>query len=381
MAEFFSPQNLEDLKKPIETARGLPNEAFTSPDFLELERRTLFRKNWVFAGRLSEVPNPGDVKMVEIAGQPLILVCGRDQAVRVFYNVCPHRGAQIITEDRSGGSVIACKYHAWTFELDGPLRGRAHFDGPGKHARGDASDPNCPSLFPVKSDTWHDAIFVNLDGNAGPLEGHLDPVLRQAEGFDIGQFEYARTVEGRFDSNWKLTIENWSDVYHVFAVHPTLNKIMDESERTGMSADRNLIYCRWGYDRATLEQEALPVASNLTGQALTSSFMGHLFPALCISFHPGVFLLWEYRAVTVDCTELRLHIYVAGGAANDPAFKEALDEKAAYYDALNAEDDEVCRLMQQGRRAQGYDGGRFAPYWDQGTLHLAKLVADAVSTD
>lgn len=379
MTDIFSSTTLRDLHKPIDTARGLPNEAFTSPDFLSLEQRTLFRRNWVFAGRLSEVPNPGDVKMVEVAGQPLILVRGRDKAVRVFFNVCPHRGAQIVTEDRSGGSVIACKYHAWTFELDGPLRGRAHFGGPGQHARGDANDPNCPSLFSVTSDTWHDAVFVNIDGKAGPLTDHLDPVLKQAEGFDIAQFEYARTVEGRFDSNWKLTIENWSDVYHVFAVHPTLNQIMAPEERTGMSSDRNLIYCRWGYDRESLEREPLPVAKNLNGRALNSSFMGHLFPALCISFHPGVFLLWEYRAVAVDSTELRLHIYVAGGAANDPAYQSALDEKAAYYVALNAEDDEVCRLMQQGRRAEGYDGGRFAPYWDEGTLHLAKLVADAVS--
>ena len=379
MTQVFTQDVLTNIAKPIEAARGLPNAAFTSPEFLELEDKTLFRRNWVFAGRQSELPNPGDIKMLDVAGQPLIMVRGRDEAVRVFYNVCPHRGAQIVTEDREGARVIACKYHAWTFELDGPLRARAHFDGPKKHAKGNPEDPNCPSLFPVRSDTWHDAIFVNLDGQAGPLSDHLDPFLKQAEGFDIGQFEYARTVEGVFDSNWKLTVENWSDVYHVFAVHPTLNKIMAEDERSGMQTDRNLIYCRWGYDAETLAREPLPIAKNLEGAARNSSFMGHLFPALCISFHPGMFLLWDYKPLSHDKTQVKLHIYAAGGAPGLPEYQEHLDARAQYYSDLNAEDDEVCRLMQVWRRADGYDGGRFAPYWDKGTLHLAQLVADAVS--
>jgi len=379
MTQHFAQEVLENIQKPIETARGLPNEAFVSPGFLELENKTLFRRHWVFAGRKSEIPNPGDIKMVDIADQPLILVRGKDDVVRVFYNVCPHRGAQIVTEDRSGSRVIGCKYHAWTFELSGPLRGRAHFDGPGKHAKGDAEDPNCPSLFPVRSETWHDAIFVNLDGSAGPLSEHLEPVVKQAEGFDLSQFEYARTVEGVFDSNWKLTVENWSDVYHVFVVHPTLNQLMDQNARTGMQADRNLIYCRWGYDEKTLENEALPLAQNLSGAAKNSSFNGHLFPALCISYHPAMFLLWDYKPLAHDRTQVKLHIYVAGGAASDPQFEKVLDQRVKYYSDLNGEDDEVCRLMQVGRRADGYDGGRFAPYWDKGTLHLAKLVVDAVS--
>ncbi|MFY9237544.1 MAG: aromatic ring-hydroxylating dioxygenase subunit alpha [Roseovarius sp.] len=379
MTSHFSPEVLENLRKPVQLARGLPNEAFVTPEFLELENKTLFRRHWVFAGRQSEIPNPGDIKMVDIAGQPLIMVRGKDAAVRVFYNVCPHRGAQIVTEDREGSRVIACKYHAWTFELDGPLRARAHFDGPGKHAKGDPADPNCPSLFPVRSDTWHDAIFVNLDGQAGSLTDHLAPFSKQAEGFDVSQFEYARTVEGTFDSNWKLTVENWCDVYHVFAVHPTLNKIMDENARTGMSTDRNLIYCRWGYDAETLAREPLPIARNLSEDARTSSFMGHLFPALCISYHPGVFLLWDYKPLSHDRTQVKLHIYAAGGAPGLSEYQEHLDARAQYYIDLNAEDDEVCRLMQIGRRADGYDGGRFAPYWDKGTLHLAQLVVDSVS--
>lgn len=379
MQQFFSEETLSNLKKPMETARGLPNEAFVDPGFMDLENRTLFRRKWVFAGRKSEIPNPGDIKMVDVAGQPLILVHGRDNEVRAFYNVCPHRGAQIVTEDRQGERLIACKYHSWTFELEGKLRARPHFHGPGKHEKADHSDPNCPSLAPIACDIWHDGIFVNLDGNAGPLAEHLAPLLKQAEGFDVSQFKYARTVTGKFNSNWKLTVENWSDVYHVFAVHPLLNSMMDQSSRTGMSTDRNLIYCRYDYDADTLAREPLPKATDLAPNQAESAFIGHLFPALCISFHPAMFLFWDYKPLGHDWTQVQLHIYVAGDAATNPDYAKILDDRAAYYTSLNGEDEEVCRLMQVGRRADGYDGGRFAPYWDKGTLHMAQLVADGVS--
>ncbi len=369
---------LDGLSKPIETARGLPNEAFVSPEFLALENKTLFPRNWVFAGRQSQVPNPGDIAQIEIAGDPLILVRGKDNVVRVFYNVCPHRGARLVSEDRSGGAVLTCRYHAWTFELSGELRARAHFHGPGENDRAKPDQAECPHLFPVRSQTWHDAVFVNLDGEAGDLQTHLAPLDRQADGLDISQFDYATTVTGRFNCNWKLAIENWSDVYHVFAVHPLLDSLMDAKQRSGMSTDRNLIYCRWGYDPETIAREGLPMATGLTGAAASSSFMGHLFPGLCVSFHPTMFLLWDYKPLTHDWTELALHIYMVGEAATDQKHASLRADKVRYYTDLNAEDDEVCRLLQEGRSARGYDGGRFAPYWDTGTLYLAKLVAESV---
>ena len=369
----------EAISRPIERSRGLPNEAFSTPEFLALENRTLFPRNWVFAARLSEVPNPGDIKMVEVAGDPLVIIRDKHGRVRVFYNVCPHRGAKLITEDQTGKQLITCKYHAWCFDLSGALRGRPNFNGPKKHDTPDGSDPDRPGLFEVRSDFWYDGVFVNLDGKAPPLADYLAPLNRQAEGFDIAQFNYASTVTGRFNCNWKLAIENWSDVYHVFAVHPGLNTMMDPSNRTGMTTEGNLIYCRWGYDQETLEREKLPVAQGLDGTGMTTSFNGHLFPGLGISFHPTLFLYWDFKPQGHDWTILALHIYYVGEAASSDEHAGLRDQKARYYTGLNAEDDEVCRLMQEGRQARGYDGGRFSPYWDQGTRHLAQLVADAVS--
>ena len=91
---------LESLNQDLEQARGLPNEAFTSEEFLQLEQEHLFARCWLFAGRLSAVPNAGDLLPIEVGGRPFILVRGHQGEARVFHNVCPHRGAAALFRPR-----------------------------------------------------------------------------------------------------------------------------------------------------------------------------------------------------------------------------------------------------------------------------------------
>jgi len=370
------------MARPVAEARGLPNEAFVDPAFLDLENQTVFAQNWVFGGRRSEVPAIGDIRQTRVGGNPLFLVRGQDNGVRVFHNVCPHRGARLVTEDLDGARAITCKYHRWGFGLSGKLRARPHFKGPGLHDAADPDSPDCPHLFEVRSTCWHDGVFVNLDGNAPPLTEYLAPLDKQAEGFDIAQFDYANTVSCEFDCNWKLAVENWSDVYHVFAVHPGLNDLMDPGKRTGATPDGNLIYnryYRWGDEEESPAKDDLPRVQGLQGQAKTVSFNGHLYPGVCISFHPTMFLFWHFQPLTVDRSRLDLHIYYVAKAARAARYAALRQARTDYYFSLNAEDEEVCRLLQQGRQGRGFDGGRFSPFWDRGTLHFANLVARSVT--
>ena len=126
---------LERLGRDTAAARGLPNEAFTTQDFLDLEYRHAFARSWVFAGRASSVPDRGDVEPVEVAGRSLFLARGADDVVRVFHNVCPHRGAHLVVEHARGAPALTCPYRAWSFGLDGTLKGRPHYHGPERHDR------------------------------------------------------------------------------------------------------------------------------------------------------------------------------------------------------------------------------------------------------
>ena len=111
ISEFLSPQELEELNRPSSSALGLPGRVYSDPDFLELERRTLFRHGWVAVAVASEIPEPGDVLPVDVAGSPLALARDRDGNINCFHNVCRHRGAAVVTEPASKRAVLRCPWH------------------------------------------------------------------------------------------------------------------------------------------------------------------------------------------------------------------------------------------------------------------------------
>ena len=211
------------------SARGLPNEAFTSPDFLALERKHLFSRTWVFAGVLSDVPNPGDVKPVNAAGHPLFMATDQHGKTRVFHNVCPHRGTRLIIEDMTKARALTCPYHAWSFTLEGDLQGRPHFHGPDNHDRGRNATDVC--LFEARSAIWNDWVFVNLDGEAPAFEIYMGPVMAQYQDWNLGSFRLGAYKPYTFNCNWKLALENFFDNYHVFKLHPALHAMQTPGDR------------------------------------------------------------------------------------------------------------------------------------------------------
>ena len=120
---------LERIEAPLEEAGALPNAAYTSDAFLELENERLFARGWTLAGCAHQIPGPGDGLPVTVAGLPLILLRNREGEIRAFHNVCRHRGAQILAEPCRGKPALTCPYHAWSYDLEGRLTARPHFHG------------------------------------------------------------------------------------------------------------------------------------------------------------------------------------------------------------------------------------------------------------
>src|SRR5512145_2457930 len=134
----MTPEEIRTLRRLMEyeAARKAPPEGFpalpdipagryTDPRFFELERQHLWRKSWLFAAHLDEVPEPGCFRLWENAGQPVLIVHAEDGAINAFYNTCSHRGAPIVTQPsgrRPGKHPrLVCRYHAWTYSLAGEL--------------------------------------------------------------------------------------------------------------------------------------------------------------------------------------------------------------------------------------------------------------------
>ena len=370
---------LETLSKETGEARGLPNQAFTTESFLALEQDRLFPRCWTFAGRASAIPNAGDSEIVEVAGQPLILTRGDDNQIRVFQNVCPHRGARIMPASVTGRRTITCPYHGWSFQLDGSLAGRPHFDGPGCHdnAIKDCQRKDSPGLFDVRSAQWFDWIFVNLDGQAEAFKDACRPAMERIAVYSLDEFRFEAVERFEFDCNWKLVMENWIDMYHIFKVHPDLNSFMDPQARRGMSVDGNFIFNQYLMNRPSRAIGLEPAAG--TEDVRSQVTFGLLFPNVGITVDASNLLFVKITPLAANRTQMEMLFYFPKEVATSPKFQPARETYRNWWVELNGEDEHVCHMLQLGRQCQAYDGGRFAPYWDQASIHFQRSIIETMS--
>ena len=175
VASLLGAEAIEQLNRPIENARGLGAAAYASEVFFRLEQETLFGRQWTGVAFGHQIPNPGDALPVTVAGGiPAIVLRDRDGDVRAFHNVCRHRGAVILTEPCKGRPTIRCPYHGWAYALDGVLKATPLWDGKRVADPGSIDRAN-RGLVPIRCAVWADVVFVDLSGEAPPIETAAAP--------------------------------------------------------------------------------------------------------------------------------------------------------------------------------------------------------------
>ena len=366
-------------QRPSSESRGLPNHFFTDPEHYRLEQQSLFHRTWVFAGITAAVPAPGSVFHTEVAGVPIVFTHDDDGKIRAFQNVCLHRGARLVCANKTRAKRLTCPYHAWAYRLDGKLA-----SGPITTVRPAAS--NAPAMVRRRACLR----FAWLSGTGPcwststvrhhPSSKYLESLNRETAPYDFAPVRYAQTITAEFESNWKLSVENWMDSYHVFSVHPTLDKMMIPEQRKAAIDSGTLIYTDYFLTEIGLEKRGggLPRLPGVPEELSNASFNALQFPNWSISVHPSYLMFWHFVALAVDRTRVELHMHFVGDAADDGVHAETRAQLLDYYTLLNEEDRKVCRLLQEGRAAPAYDGGRFSPYWDAGGARLAELVRRAM---
>ena len=375
---------VEHINRPTIRAAGLPNEAYTSEAFLMLERERLFNPTWTCIGHACTVPAPGDVRPVDFLGQPMLLVRDRDGEVRVFHNVCSHRGNQLVREPCRFPARIRCPYHAWTYGLDGRLEGTPHIGGPGRHEN-ESFDRGAHGLKAIRAAVWMDLVFVNLSGDAPPFERHIEPLgsrLHALTGRD--QYERMRpaATHGRFelefDGNWKLVIENNLESYHLPFVHPDLNarsRLEDHYHFYGgdlFAGQGSNLYQPGAGDNAA-------AFHRFEGWPDRVSEYPTLFPNVFIGVHyDHVWSLMLYP-LAPDRTREYWQVYYVGDTADDPSHDAARETSMEGWRNIFIEDMGVVEGMQRGRSSPAFRGGVFSGVMDEPTHHFHKWVANRLA--
>ena len=217
-------RSLDRIKADVGTASALPNASYVDPDVYEAEKQVLFFQSWAAVDFASEVPEAGDAKPVEFLGTPMLLVRDRSGRLRVFENVCRHRGTVLVEERKNIPGVIRCPYHSWCYGLDGRLVSTPHVGGPG-HNIHEAVRREELGLLEVRSHVWLDVVFINVSGDAPSFEEHAATLLARWKEFDLPIFRPQGDSAFKLDAacNWKLAVENYCESYHLPWVHPGLN--------------------------------------------------------------------------------------------------------------------------------------------------------------
>ena len=153
--------DLVSVLSPIEQAHGLPNACYIDQAMHAKETEKLFKQGWSAIGFGCDVPHPGCVYPVSVHGVPLLMVRTKNNEVRVFENVCRHRGMILVEEAAQLNGPITCPYHAWAYDFEGALKATPHVGGPNIH-KDETVVCESLSLNTVRSVVWRDVVFINM---------------------------------------------------------------------------------------------------------------------------------------------------------------------------------------------------------------------------
>jgi phenylpropionate dioxygenase-like ring-hydroxylating dioxygenase large terminal subunit len=209
---ILDPVHYSEVRRPLSQASVLPPWCYTSQEFYDRERESIFKKVWNPVGRIDQIPAPGNFFTTEIVGIPLIVVRDRQGQVRAFVNSCRHRGTQLASGTGTC-RVFSCPYHSWSYSLEGELINTPGMEGVENFDRKDFP------LMSVRAGVWAGFIFVNPDPDCESLEEYLGALRSTLACYAMEDMVCVRREVYDLNCNWKLLIENFKESYHLATVH------------------------------------------------------------------------------------------------------------------------------------------------------------------
>ncbi len=351
----------------------LPREVYLSDEIWRAERDRIWYGHWVLVGRDHDVVSVGDRLLVDVAGESIVVVRDDEGALRAFYNVCRHRGAELI--DPAGpacgsfGAAIRCPYHAWTYGLDGELR-RAPFLDP-------ADKPEV-ALHQVAVDVWGGFVFVNLAaGEAAPLADQLGPIPERVRRYPLHTLRRGLSYTYEVAANWKVLAENYNECYHCGPVHPALCDLVPEFRRggTGLAWHDGIPHRpgAWTFTKNGItDRDPFP---DLDEHERVRHKGELVYPNLLVSLSAEHVAAFRLAPRGPAMTTVVCDLLFAPDAIAAPSFDPY--DAGDLWDTVNKEDWAICESVQRGMASRAWTGGWFAPMEDD-TADIARWYRTAM---
>jgi choline monooxygenase len=330
---------------------ALPGHLYSDPAVFAEEKRRLFYKSWQVVAHESELPNAGDYVCATIVDQSVFVLRGAENDVRAFFNVCQHRAHELLTGRGNVKSAIVCPYHAWSYELDGSLRGaRATRHLPD-------FDPKEYDLAAVRLERHLGFLFVNLDGAAPSLgelaSGMFADMARELPWLsDLAfnpAYSFNQETGALLEANWKVMAENCLECYHCGPAHKAYADMIDVGhyELTRHGA--------WMKSAAPLRRGDSSAYRVRPDEPVQHNVFWHLFPNIEFGVMPGSRALSAFYFTPVNAEQTRIS-WLMLTMPGEQLSKDRLDYLGK---VLWAEDAAICASVHRGLKSLGYRQGRF----------------------
>jgi choline monooxygenase len=346
-----------DADLPLERAQTIPAAWYRDPALYELERQTIFGDTWQAVGPAEQVAEPGSFLTAEIAGEPILVVRDLDGILRSFANVCRHRAALVMTEPCGTATRLRCRYHGWTYDLAGRLRGTPEFDGVVDFTR------EANGLPPLAVAEWGPCVWVHA-GQPTPLGDYLAPLpTRTASRIDGLRFVARRSYD--LACNWKVYVDNYLDGgYHVNTVHPGLAGVLDYAHyRTAV------------FEQASVQTSPLKPQGTQMGAVRSGgeAMYWWVFPNFMLNLYDGVMDTNVVLPLGPDRCRVIFDFYFA--RTDGPEAATFIERSIAVADQIQAEDATICEEVQRGLGSRTFTTGRFSVRREAAGYHFHQLLA------
>jgi choline monooxygenase len=387
---FTREETYARTRRPVSLAETLLPEAYTSEAFFALERERVFGSSWVAVGCSAALREPGAVLVAEVAGRSTFVVRKQDGTLRAFYNVCRHRGTQLLAPgERRVKRFIRCPYHSWAYDHDGRCVGTPLFTGSDIPADQQAAfdmqevaafDRADYGLLPVAVEAWGPLVFVNLDADPAPLASHLGDLPARTAGYRLDEWQIARTATYEIEANYKLVGENFMEYYHLPWVHPGLVKVSPiDAHHRWQGAGMYVGFCTSPIAPDTDDggwQSELPPISGLSEVDACSARFVWVFPNVAVNILPNHVFVIHARPVAPGLTHETTYLLTHPESVGAAGAERAVDAIAEFWDAVNREDIDIVERVQAGLDSTPFPGGRLCYRFEESLHRFQNMIID-----
>ncbi|MBL0029194.1 MAG: aromatic ring-hydroxylating dioxygenase subunit alpha [Rhodanobacteraceae bacterium] len=339
----------------LAASTALAARFYSDTSVIAVERDHIFARSWQLIAGDSQLSGAGDHVIAEIADVPVLIVRGNDGELRGFVTICKHRAGPIATCDGRAAKVLRCRYHGWTYGLDGVLKAATEMQ--------DAADFEVGTirLTPIAVATWRGLVFAALDPVMSLAE-LLAGTERHLGDRDFSHYQFERKVSYPVPCNWKVYADNYLEGYHVPHVHPELNKLLDYRSYITETD-------RWH----SLQYSPMEGAGNFYGDGIALYF--YLWPNLMLNILPDRLQTNRIIPVAIDQCRVDFDFFYPPGATPEAIALRERDQR--FSDEVQAEDADICERVQRALTCGRYQPGRLNPKRENAVFHFQEQLRHA----